>query len=131
MLDDMQKLVNTLVNNAWLILEPNVLDGMDSLFVNTPGSNDKGRVYARFFNGKMTSADYSINNTLYRKVKTAGHEIITEPYWDDLDGKHVQMISICYPIKSDDKFYGVLSIDYDNGCCQGFCYYCDRLQCIH
>jgi hypothetical protein len=50
MLDDMKALINsenTLIKNAWLILEPNIVDGMDSLFIDNLGANSMGNVSAR------------------------------------------------------------------------------------
>ena len=117
MMNDMVTLVvseSTAVNNAWVILEPNVLDGLDSQFINHPGCTEEGAVSARWnSSGKLTSADYELNNILYRQVKQSKQGLMSQPYQDDLNGKRVWMITAITPIMFDGHFYGVVATDYD------------------
>jgi signal transduction histidine kinase len=102
------------VTNAWLMLEPNFLDGMDSAYINTRGHNSKGAISARYINGKMLVADAPIYNEMYCEAKAERRAVISNPYMGDFygDGEQVYMISICTPVKSGDDFYGVLGIDF-------------------
>ena len=123
MKDDMVTLVvseSTAVSNAWVILEPNALDGLDSLYVNQPGCTERGNVSARWNSGgKISSADYESNNSLYRQVKQTRQGMMSQPYQDDLDGKKVWMITAIAPIIHNGIFSGVVATDYDlTGMCE-------------
>ena len=122
MMDDMATLVvsaATAVNNGWVILEPNALDGLDSHYVNHPGCSEQGVVSARWNSaGKVSSADYESNIILYQQVKQTMQGMMSQPYQDDLDGKKVWMVTAIAPIMHNGIFYGVIATDYDLA---GFC----------
>ena len=123
MMDDMVTLVvseATAVTNAWVILEPNALDGMDSQYIHQPGSTGQGNVSARWHSsGKISSADYETNNNLYRQVKQSRQGMMSQPYQDELDGKKVWMVAAVAPIMQGGNFYGVVATEYDlTGMCE-------------
>ena len=104
----------TAVTNCWIIMEPNVIDGMDSLFINQPGCTEKGNLSARWNStGKLSSADYDANNLLYRQVKQTRQSMMSQPYQDELDGKTVWMITAIAPIIYNGNFCGVVATDYN------------------
>ena len=117
MMDDMETLVvseSTAVTNAWVILEPNALDGLDLLHVNHPGCNEQGVVAAKWNSaGKLSSADYEAKTNLYRTVKHSKQGMMSQPYWDELNGIKVQMVTAIAPILLDGHFHGVVATDYD------------------
>ena len=117
MMNDMETLVMsevTAVTNAWVILEPNVLDGLDSRFINQPGCTAQGVVSARWdLFGTVYSAESDANRSLYRQVKKNMQGMMSQPYQDDFNGQKVWMITAIAPIMHSGNFYGVVATDYD------------------
>jgi len=117
MIHEMETIVvseSTAVNNSWVILEPNALDGLDSEYVNHPGCNDQGVVTAKWNSvGKLSSADYEAKMILYKTVRQSRQAMMSSPYQDELNGKQVQMVSAIAPIMYRDIFYGVVATDFD------------------
>jgi PAS domain-containing protein len=104
---------NGKLNNVWITLEPDVLDGLDSLFVNKPGNTAQGSVSAWFLPGKLLTADSPDNMALYRRLKAARQEVITDPYDDVIDGRSVRIISVSIPIMNGGRFYGIIGTDFN------------------
>ena len=117
MMNDMETLVTsetTAVTNAWVILEPNALDGLDSHFINQPGCTAQGVVSARWdLFGTVYSADSYANRNLYRQVKQIMQGMMSQPYQDEFDGQKVWMITAIAPIMHSGNFYGVVATDYN------------------
>jgi len=117
MMDDMETLVSsetTTISNAWMILEPNALDGLDLLYINHPGCSEQGSVSARWNSaGRVSTADYESNISLYRQVKQTRQGMMSQPYQNDLDGKKNWMVTSITPIMDNGNFYGAVATDYD------------------
>jgi len=99
------------LNTLWCVLEPNILDGMDSLYINRIGSNSKGVFAPWFTEDKLIVTDDDELEHYYILPKETRREVITDLYWDDVNGKQIQMFSICIPLFSDDEFIGVIGTD--------------------
>ncbi|MDR2446718.1 MAG: methyl-accepting chemotaxis protein [Treponema sp.] len=100
--------------NGW---EPNALDGMDSEYANTPGTDSTGRylVYWYWSDGKVASEPLTGYNTddYYQIPFKTGKEVIIEPYFDTAGGKRLLLISLAVPIKNNGKVVGVIGVDID------------------
>ncbi len=100
---------------AWTVWEPNSLDGKDQEFVNAPGHDNTGR-YIPYWNrvGNTIKLEYCtdyVAGDFYHIPLSTGQEYITEPAKYNLQGKDVLMVSLCVPIKVDNKIVGVTGID--------------------
>jgi methyl-accepting chemotaxis protein len=104
---------NGKISNVWILMEPNVLDGIDSLFAGKTGNTAQGSVAAWFLRGKMLSADSPDNIALYNELKAAKQELVTEPYKDIIDGREAHIISVSIPIMYNGKFYGIIGTDFN------------------
>ena len=113
LMNDLKTLVlsdATAVTNIWIILEPNILDDLDSLYINQPGCTDKGVLSASWNSfGKISNADYDLNNNLYRQVKQTRQVLLSQPYQDE----NVWIITALAPIIREDIFAGVIATDYN------------------
>lgn len=103
------------VLGVWTCWESNVLDGLDSEYKNTKGSDSTGRFipYWTQQDGKtrvVALADYETSD-YYVLAKDSGIEQILDPYEYEVDGELVLMTTIAVPIKSNDKVVGVAGID--------------------
>ena len=120
---DRKTLDNILINvlndtpqwmGAWACLEPNVLDGRDSEYINAPGHNDQGR-YLPWWNrisGPIQVAACTTPNEKilwYQKPMTTGKEYITDPY---VTSQKILAVDVCVPITVDGKRIGVTGIDF-------------------
>ena len=106
---------------VWAAYEPNALDGMDSFFVNTPGSDASGRFLSYY---TFTDAD-AILTTLedydnpgsagefYRISLLSGREAVVEPYYYEVGGKDVLITSLTVPIFRNGKAVGVAGHDVE------------------
>lgn len=104
---------------AWILLEPDVLEGDDSLFALDPdsGSDSNGNFNPRFMraSGALTlefpdatlgyGADYY---TIPKQTKT---QYLSEPYSMEVQGKSELMISAVCPILVDGRFIGAVGVD--------------------
>jgi PAS domain-containing protein len=115
LLNQLSALGNTgnVLENLWVILEPNALDGLDSLYINRMGSNDKG-VFTPWYaqGGELSNTSHKINTNLYRHPKETGYDYISEPYDDEINGRKVHIFSISVPVRLNGKFLGVLGTNY-------------------
>ena len=101
------------LNNLWCTFEPNALDGMDAHYINSPGSNELGIFEPWFAEGDMaTSPTLDYESIYYTIPKETGNEAVTDPYWDEVNGKNTLMISFSTPIMLHDTFIGVLGTDF-------------------
>jgi methyl-accepting chemotaxis protein len=100
--------------------EPNALDGMDSQYVNTPGSDSSGRFvpyWTRTSSGISREAllNYETPGAgdYYLIAKQTGRETMIEPYWYVMAGQNKLITSMTAPIKFQDRFVGAMIIDID------------------
>ncbi|MDR1868333.1 MAG: methyl-accepting chemotaxis protein [Treponema sp.] len=108
---------NPEVLGAWTIWEPNALDGLDALYVDTLGTNSTGRYIPWWVksNGQIIveacveydDADY------YQYPLATGHEMITDPTYWEIDGKPTLMTDLVVPIKHRGTVVGVVGIDIE------------------
>ncbi|MDR2432959.1 MAG: HAMP domain-containing protein, partial [Treponema sp.] len=102
---------------AWSVWEPNALDGLDSKYANTPGTDSTGRYLSYWYwsDGKvmMEPATGSDTDDYYQIPFKTGKEAIIEPYTDMAGGREVLIISLAVPIKNNGNVMGVIGIDID------------------
>lgn len=109
---------NSNLIGAGVTFEPNAFDGKDAEFVNVLYSDETGREmpYAgRTANGgiefeEMTGYDTS---TWYSVPKSTGKMMLSQPYYDDVNGKKTLLVSIGMPILENGKFIGSITLDFD------------------
>jgi methyl-accepting chemotaxis protein len=101
--------------HSWVAFEPNGFDGNDNLYINSPGSDETGRLLSvierdgsDYLLGKCDDID---NQVAYTIPKTTKEKYITSPQVYKFKGKEVTAITFCEPIIIDGKFYGVAGID--------------------
>lgn len=101
------------LSNLWCTFEPNALDGMDDHFINRMRSNEKGVFEPWFADGKFANSPTQDYESIYYTIpKETRKEALTDPYWDEVSGKKILMISFSIPIMLEDEFLGVLGTDY-------------------
>jgi methyl-accepting chemotaxis protein len=100
--------------------EPNVLEGQDSPYANTPGSDAQGRFIPYWFRTKSGVAleladDYDVPGAgdYYLLPKKTGNETLVEPYWYPIDGVDRLITSLSVPLKNNGNFIGVICLDID------------------
>lgn len=116
---------NQNVFGIWAVWEPNVLDGKDSEFVKKEGHDQTGRFIPYYNRGKgdgtvtfEACTDYENTTTpvvsdYYQIPKKTGREVITDPATYTISGKNITVASIGVPIIIDNRFYGVVGIDFE------------------
>ncbi len=101
------------LQNIWCSFEPNVIDGLDSIFVNRMGSNSQGRFSPWFTAGQIVTMENNDNYEFYSRTREVRSEIITEPYlYNDAAGQKAWYFSICVPIMINGKFIGAVGTDF-------------------
>jgi methyl-accepting chemotaxis protein len=102
---------------VWSGWEPNALDGMDSNYVNTPGSDSTGRYISYWYwsDGKVMVEPLTGYTTddFYQIPFRTGEEAIIEPYPYVAGGKESVVLTLVAPIKNNGKVIGVVGIDVD------------------
>jgi methyl-accepting chemotaxis protein len=109
---------NPQILGAWVGFEPNLLDGRDASYVNTPGSDASGR-YVPYWNrgtGKIileTLTDYDKvgPGDYYQQPKLQNRAVTIEPYVYTVGGKDVLMTSFGIPVVVGGKYMGTGGID--------------------
>ena len=103
---------------SWSGWEPNALDGRDSAFVNTPGSDATGRYVPYWNNGSgtvvkdvLTDYDKAGAGDYYQIPLRTGREKVIDPYLYKVSGKDVLMTSVTEPIVVAGVSVGVVGID--------------------
>ena len=101
------------LNNVWCTFEPNALDGMDAHFINSPGSNEFGVFEPWFAEGDMASSPTLDYEAIYYTIpKETKREAVTDPYWDEVNGRDILMISFSAPVMLHDSCIGVVGTDF-------------------
>jgi methyl-accepting chemotaxis protein len=100
--------------------EPDVLDGMDAQFANTPGTDHTGRFipYWSRASGEvaltpLTNYDIPGAGDYYLMPKRTGNETLVEPYYYEVEGQKVLITSVSAPIKDNGRFMGATILDID------------------
>ncbi len=102
---------------AW---EPNALDGMDEKFINAQYHDATGRFipYATRNNSgqveivPLTDYDSEEKAQWYFLPKKLKQEVLTEPYFYEINGKQVYMVTCSVPIIDDsNNFLGIVTVD--------------------
>ncbi|MHB9290956.1 putative methyl-accepting chemotaxis protein [Hollandina sp. SP2] len=108
------------IAGASIAFEPNILDGQDARYRNTPGSDNSGRFIpylARTKNGIELEAlvDYETpgEGNYYLNTKQTGKEFLVNPYWYHIYGENRLITTITVPITAQDQFLGASIIDLD------------------
>jgi len=102
---------------VWAAFESNALDGMDALYVNTPGTDATGRFgsYYQNVNGTITLSplgNFSAED-YYQNSFRSGKEGLIEPYYEDVGGKQVLITSLTVPITNNGRVIGVTGVDLE------------------
>ncbi len=101
------------LHNIWCSFEPDVIDGLDSIFVDRMGSNSQGRFSPWFTAGQVVSMENNENYEFYSRTREVRGEIITEPYlYNDATGKNAWYFSICVPVIINGRFIGAVGTDF-------------------
>ncbi|MDR0598014.1 MAG: methyl-accepting chemotaxis protein [Treponema sp.] len=106
------------VVGVWSGWEPNALDGMDSVYANTPGTDSTGRYISawRWSGGRVAVeplAGYA-SGDYYQIPFRTGRESIIEPYFYTMgNGETALLITLAVPIKNRGKVVGVIGVDID------------------
>jgi methyl-accepting chemotaxis protein len=120
-----------LVNNpnlagSWTVWEPNAFDGLDKDYVNAPGYDRTGRFivyWNRDAEGTIKRelvVDYEDGTVdWYRIPKESQQETILDPYVYVIQGKDTLLTSFAIPIVIDNRFIGLVGVDYNLSYLQG------------
>ncbi len=108
---------NQFVFGLTVAYEPNLFDGQDARNIGKPGSGADGRFIpyvSRSGNELAVSAAYDATTDMkwYDVPKATQRLYLTEPTSYAVNGADVLMTSVVYPIMTQGKFLGVISIDY-------------------
>ncbi|MDR0732341.1 MAG: methyl-accepting chemotaxis protein, partial [Treponema sp.] len=100
---------------TWSAWEPNALDGMDSVYANTPGTDSTGRYISSWYwlKGQVMVEPLIGYDTgdYYQIPLRTGEKTIIEPTTFVADGEELFLISLAVPIKNKGKAVGVIGID--------------------
>ena len=92
------------------VFEPNGFDGLDSLYVNEPGSTDMGVFRPWFPNGMLETKDVQELEFIGQLKKTK-HEIISEPITRTVNGNEVHLLSLSFPVVHNDQYIGAVGTE--------------------
>ena len=107
------------VMGAWLMAEPNGLDGKDADHIGdaATASNKDGRFSVYWVNDggqptlELQSDGSDFAEDYYNDTAKSGEARLTEPYFDSIAGKQVAMTSVAYPVMSGGRLIGVAGLD--------------------
>ena len=102
---------------AWVVYEPNALDGRDAAFINTPGSDSTGRFISYWTNNNgviaLSALEGYANAEYYNIPMRTGHEYLVEPYYENIGGKRTLITSVTVPIILNGRTVGVAGVDLE------------------
>jgi len=111
-------LSNPEIIGAWCVLEPNVLEGDDSKYLETEGANANGRFTPYYYTDKgviklktLDNFNDSVEGLYYLLPKKSGKITLLEPTEYTFNGKRTLKTSICVPISVNGKIVGVTGFD--------------------
>ena len=100
-----------------VVFEPNAFDGQDAAHMTDPLSDETGRVMpyvSREGSGlEFEPATGYETETWYQKPKSTSKLVLSEAYYDEVNGKKSLLVSIGMPIIENGHFIGALSLDFD------------------
>ncbi|MCA1940600.1 MAG: methyl-accepting chemotaxis protein [Caenispirillum bisanense] len=108
---------------VWAGFEAQALDGRDSDYVNTPGSDETGRLLAYWNriagaplleNLSSYAGPSNAQNAWYTVPRDTGRDYVTSPIvYDELAGKkNVMLVSVGVPVVAGGKGIGVIGADF-------------------
>ena len=102
---------------VWAIYEPNMLDGNDAAFVNTPRSDATGRFISYWTNERgrisVTPLTNYVNADYYTIPLRTGREAVAEPYYEIVGGNRTLITTVAVPIMRDGRPIGVAGVDIE------------------
>ena len=103
------------LSNIWCIFEPNAFDGLDEHFKNTNKGDEHGIFNPWFVDGGLiyASGTREYEQVFYKIPKQTRKQTITDPYWENVGGKSILMVSYAKPVFNNDaEFIGVVGSDF-------------------
>ncbi|WP_374339216.1 methyl-accepting chemotaxis protein [Leeia sp.] len=104
------------LSSGW---EPNALDQHDADYINQEGHDHSGRFlpYWNRANGQVALeplANYDVpgENAWYELPRKLGRDVLMEPYYYQAAGQSVLMTSLMLPLVVNQRFLGVVGLDY-------------------
>jgi methyl-accepting chemotaxis protein len=109
---------NPEITAVWSCWEPNALDGLDTRYANTPGTDGTGRFISCWVWAKegvkveaLVNYDVSGQGDFYLLPLRSGNETVVEPYFYTVDGTDTLITSLSVPVKKNGKTIGVAGVD--------------------
>jgi len=111
------------ITGIWVIWEPDVLEGDDSLYTGAPGTTANGRFTPYWYRDGNILSMYSLpesefenpaSGNYYMTPREKGRTMLLDPYLDDIGGKQALNTTIAAPILSRNeprRVLGVIGID--------------------
>jgi methyl-accepting chemotaxis protein len=104
---------------VWTVWEPNALDSLDSQFIHSIDSSDKGRYTSSYYyaDGKITqektTEEAMLNEDYYTIPKQLNREVILEPYMYSYSPNEPEILetSLIVPIRQKGNYLGSVGID--------------------
>jgi methyl-accepting chemotaxis protein len=108
---------NPEILGVWTIWEPNALDAMDSLYVDTFATDASGRYIPWWVRSDeeivvQACVEYEDADYYQYPIKT-GNEMVTDPTYWDVEGRPTLMTDLVIPIKKDGRVLGTVGIDIE------------------
>ena len=108
---------NDNLSGIGVVFEPNAFDGQDAAHVADPLSDESGRVMP-YANREGNAVEFEgctgyETATWYQKPKSTSKLVLSEAYYDEVNGKKALLVSIGMPLIVDGHFVGALSLDFD------------------
>jgi methyl-accepting chemotaxis protein len=114
---------------SWL--PDNSFDGMDNFYAGKKNETFTGRYLAYHIrkNGKVVLAEQNLpadeweseqKSDNFGEPRRKMNECITNPYWFNVEGKNIFMVTVASPVIDNNKFYGIISADFELDFIQNF-----------
>jgi len=109
---------NPEISGAWVVFEPDVLEGNDRLYLGTYGTDDYGQ-YAPYFYWSGNDVAMAVmknfrtpgDGDYYLVPKANNATTVSDPYSFDRDGVITMITSIASPIRDNGKVVGAVGFD--------------------
>jgi len=106
---------------VWSIWEPNTLEGNDSEYIGTDGTNPDGRFAPYWYRAggrlqmiPLVDFDKGAAGDCYFLARDSGRITVLDPYEYDVGGKTMLMTAVAAPIRGPDRrVVGVIGLDID------------------
>lgn len=107
------------VLGIWTGWEPNAFDRLDAKFIDSEGSDSTGRFLPYFYRDKnqisLTNIEFyedPVKGEYYQLAKKLGKAVVLNPFIYPINGKDTLMTTISIPLFEDNKFVGVVGMDF-------------------